>query len=144
MRLPVLAIDILAVDLALFPLKTGQLFLINKQCQTEKRLVQITRISNIDCPEPPSVESPRAYGSENRQRLVSAERPEGYISSAVDVHDLSCHQRSGFKIHDRFRDTSYAPYPADATCLRDNENTPASITWLEALAARTPAAKRRA
>ena len=92
----------------------------------------------------PSVESPRAYGSENRQRLVSAERPEGYISSAVDVHDLSCYQRSGFKIHDRFRDTSYAPYPADATCLRDNENTPASITWLEALAARTPAAKRRA
>jgi len=60
------------------------------------------------------------------------------------VHDLTCHQRSGFKIHDRFRDTSYAPYPADATCLRDNENTPASITWLEALAVRTPAAKRRA
>jgi hypothetical protein len=78
------------------------------------------------------------------ERLVSAERPEGYISSAVDVHDLTCHQRSGFKIHDRFRDTSYAPYPADATCLRDNENTPASITWLEAPAARTPAAKRRA
>src|SRR4030081_1185747 len=78
----------------LFPLKTGQLFLIDKQCQTEKRLVQITRISNIDCPEPTSVDSPRAYGSENRQRLVSAERPERYISPAVVVHDLSCHQRS--------------------------------------------------
>src|SRR5258705_11825638 len=33
----------------------------------------------------PSVESPRAYGSENRQRLVSPERPEGYISSAGDA-----------------------------------------------------------
>src|SRR6267378_4738834 len=123
----------------LFPPKSGQLFLINKQCQTEKRLVQITRISNIDCPEPPSVESPRAYGSENRQRLVSAERPEGYISSAVDVHDLSSHQRSGFKIHDRFRDTSYAPYPADATCLRDMKIPPPASPGLK----RWPLERRR-